>query len=249
MRLFGILRSASKFPKEYSNFPERYIERAKEQIEFKTPKGRQYQNRMLKREVFTYGIHRPWTQEFYEENRPGKYVKEDVVEPLIRWNIFRGDLVEILVGKDKGKQGIVNYIIKERNWVCVEGLNCKYEYVTGFGKVKTMVKDEQPLLINREVALVDPADSKPTKVEWRFTEEGEEVRVSLRTGRIIPIPRRAEETYDYKERKYYEEQPKDTVAKDIKQVTFQPRLLTFEQEIMENMGITESRLPCKIYWY
>jgi len=32
--------------------------------------------------------------------------------------------VEILVGKDKGKQGLVNCIIKERNWVYVEGLNC-----------------------------------------------------------------------------------------------------------------------------
>jgi len=32
--------------------------------------------------------------------------------------------VEVLVGKDKGKQGTVNCIIKERNWVYVEGLNC-----------------------------------------------------------------------------------------------------------------------------
>ena len=30
--------------------------------------------------------------------------------------------------------------------------------------------------------------SKPTEVEWRFTEEGEEVRVSARTGRIVPLP-------------------------------------------------------------
>ena len=30
--------------------------------------------------------------------------------------------------------------------------------------------------------------SQPTEVEWRFTEEGEEVRVSARTGRIVPLP-------------------------------------------------------------
>lgn len=29
-----------------------------------------------------------------------------------------------MVGKDKGKVGIVNYIVTERNWVTVEGLNC-----------------------------------------------------------------------------------------------------------------------------
>ena len=32
--------------------------------------------------------------------------------------------VEILVGKDKGKQGVINCIIKERNWCYIEGLNC-----------------------------------------------------------------------------------------------------------------------------
>lgn len=29
---------------------------------------------------------------------------------------------------------------------------------------------------------------KPTDIEWRYTEEGERVRVSVRTGRIIPKP-------------------------------------------------------------
>lgn len=28
-----------------------------------------------------------------------------------------------MVGKDKGKQGIVSQVIQERNWVFVEGLN------------------------------------------------------------------------------------------------------------------------------
>lgn len=34
------------------------------------------------------------------------------------------------------------------------------------------------------------AGRKPTEVEWRYTEEGERVRVSLRSGRIIPLPLR-----------------------------------------------------------
>jgi len=45
--------------------------------------------------------------------------------------------------------------------------------------------------------------SKVTKVEWRYTEDGEKVRVSLRTGRVIPIPHAAEETMDYKTAKTY----------------------------------------------
>jgi len=44
---------------------------------------------------------------------------------------------------------------------------------------------------------------KSTAIEWRYTEAGEKVRVSVRTGRIIPIPKAAEETYDYKTKATY----------------------------------------------
>ena len=30
--------------------------------------------------------------------------------------------------------------------------------------------------------------SKPTTVDWQYTEDGEKVRVSKRTGRIVPLP-------------------------------------------------------------
>ena len=110
--------------------------------------------------------------------------------------------VEVLTGSDKGKQGIVCQLFEERNWVIVEGLHCKYERV---GKIPgdpesrgVLSKVEKPLLVNTEVALVDPSDQKPTNVEWRFTDEGERVRVSLRTGRIVPVPTIADETHDYK---------------------------------------------------
>jgi len=44
---------------------------------------------------------------------------------------------------------------------------------------------------------------KTSPIEWRYTEAGQKVRVSVRTGRIIPIPRAAEETYDYKTKGSY----------------------------------------------
>ncbi|KAK2705132.1 hypothetical protein QYM36_017243 [Artemia franciscana] len=115
-------------------------------------------------------------------------------------------MVEIMVGPDKGKQGHVNYIVEERNWICVEGLNCKYSTV---GKEKDypgmMVKEEKPLLVTNEVKLVDPSDNKPTDVEWRFLEDGSKIRISTRTGREIPIPLQNEETIDYKTKATYKE--------------------------------------------
>lgn len=40
-------------------------------------------------------------------------------------------------------------------------------------------------------------------IEWRYTEEGERVRVSLRSERIIPIPVEHQETLDYKAKHLY----------------------------------------------
>ena len=41
------------------------------------------------------------------------------------------------------------------------------------------------------------------------------MRVSIRTGRIIPIPKLAEETPDYKTKATYAEQEKDTPAEEV----------------------------------
>ena len=65
----------------------------------------------------------------------------------------------MLVGPDKGKQGIVHDIIQERNWIIVQGLNTKaviYNKTKNFpGFCRRM---ELPLLVNQQVQLVDPFD-------------------------------------------------------------------------------------------
>ena len=53
------------------------------------------------------------------------------------------------------------------------------------------------------IILLIECTRKPTTVEWRYTEQGERVRISKRTGLEIPIPKNAEETIDYKARSGY----------------------------------------------
>lgn len=104
-------------------------------------------------------------------------------------------------------------------------------------------------MVTNQVALVDPSDLLATPVEWRFTEEGEKVRVSARTGRILPIPKSNDETVDYKMKGTYVEREKDTVASVVGEITFKPTLQTFEMEIMKELKIEEERTPKKTYWY
>lgn len=44
----------------------------------------------------------------------------------------------------------------------------------------------------------------PCEIQWRYTEKGEKVRVSVRSGRIVPVPIVARETYDFKTPTSYE---------------------------------------------
>lgn len=184
------------------------------------------------------------------QNMPNTKRQKIFVEPIVEWSFFRGDRVEVMVGKDKGKQGIVNQIIQERNWVIVEGLNTHFRVV---GREKdypgVLIKSEAPLLVTNQVKLVDPTDLQTTDIEWRFTEEGEKVRVSKRTGRILPIPKAHEETKDYKSKSLYITREKDTESSVVTEITFKPQLSTFEMDIMESMEIKEDRIPRKTYWY
>jgi len=164
---------------------------------------------------------------------------------------FRGDRVEIVTGKDKGKQGYINYVVQERNWVIVEGLNCKYKMIgeeVDFPGM--MMMEEQPLNVLTDIKLVDPEDEKAADVEWRHTEDGQRVRVSTKSGRVLPMPSEAFETLDYKTPgKYVESKEKDTLAKDVEEITYKPKLATFEMEIMELQGIEETRDAKPTFWY
>ncbi|MEQ2249159.1 39S ribosomal protein L24, mitochondrial, partial [Ilyodon furcidens] len=74
---------------------------------------------------YRYGTNRPWTEAAKRRNPPGKKRRKVFVEPLEAkdWTILKGDMVEILAGKDKGKQGKVTQVFRHRNWVILEGLN------------------------------------------------------------------------------------------------------------------------------
>ncbi|EEB17662.1 mitochondrial 50S ribosomal protein L24, putative [Pediculus humanus corporis] len=240
----------AELTKKHSNLPERYIKKTLEEIQYKPPKLPNYRQIYIKRIKNNFTIHEPWSMEFQTANIENAKFKKVWIEPIKEWSVFRGDRVEVLVGKDKGKQGIVCEIIQERNWVLVEGLNT---YLKLVGKTKNfpgmLVKAEAPLLVTSEIALVDPNDLKPTKILWRYDEKGEKVRVSERTGRIIPMPLLEEETYDYKTKQTYQEKKKDTTAKEVTKITFVPTLQTFEMSLMEEYNIEENRIPKKVYWY
>ncbi|XP_056269570.1 probable 39S ribosomal protein L24, mitochondrial [Pseudoliparis swirei] len=198
---------------------------------------------------YRFGTNRPWTVAAKRLNPAGKKRRKVFVEPLAPadWSVLKGDTVQILTGKDQGKQGKVIQVFRHRNWVILEGLNTHHRYI---GKTEdyrgTYIASEAPIML-RDVALIDPSDRKPTNVQWKFTEEGDRVRVSLRTGRIIPKP--VVERRDGIVPQQWKDGPKDTSPEDTLEKTYVPSLKTLEEDVMEKMGIQETRRNKRSYWY
>ncbi|XP_076864428.1 large ribosomal subunit protein uL24m [Brachyhypopomus gauderio] len=198
---------------------------------------------------YRFGTNRPWTAAAKRLNPPGKTRRKVFVEPIAHedWSVFKGDVVQILSGKDSGKQGKITQVFRHRNWVIVEGLNTHHRYIGRSGDYRgTYIASEAPLLL-KDIALIDPSDRMPTDTEWRYTEEGEKVRVSLRTGRIIPKPLVQRKDGIIPEQ--WKDGPKDTSPEDALEKTYTPSLKTLEEEIMDKMNIQEHRRPKKSYWY
>jgi large subunit ribosomal protein L24 len=100
--------------------------------------------------------------------------------------IRKGDRVVVLSGKDKGVEGVVERAIPEAGKVIVDGVNVakKHQAPTRQDQQGGIIEKTMPVDVSN-VAIVSPADGKPTRVGYRFTSDGEKVRICKRTGADI----------------------------------------------------------------
>ncbi|CAF0807670.1 unnamed protein product [Rotaria sp. Silwood1] len=247
VRLTPILRWS-----DYFNLPKRYVERAKFKGTVIEGNMNIVPHKTIKyNDPWIYTNDPPWTDLAQRKNDPRQgQQRSPLIEPLKTWDFFRGDTVEIMVGKDKGKQGNVAAYIRELNAVFVSGLNFEVQRISG-GVIaaSSIAVKEKPLIAPHQVKLIDPYDGKPCTIEWRYTAEGELVRVSTRSGRIIPKSPTWEETYDYAKKSTYKPGPDDTIDAELKRVTFEPKLMTVAEELMKANGIVETRKRGPVYIY
>ncbi|WGH90761.1 50S ribosomal protein L24 [Auritidibacter ignavus] len=101
--------------------------------------------------------------------------------------VKKDDLVQVIAGKDKGKQGKVLRVFPKDERVLVEGVNRVTKHVRAGqgpqgateGGIQVV---EAPMHISN-VAIVDPESGKPTRVGYRFEEvekNGETKTVKVR---------------------------------------------------------------------
>ncbi len=97
--------------------------------------------------------------------------------------IKKGDKVQVLSGKDRGKEGVVMFAFPEKDTVIVEGVNLvkKHQRPQGEGKPGGIIDKDMPMHVSN-VAALSPKDGKPTRIGYKVLEDGTKVRVCKRTG-------------------------------------------------------------------
>ena len=100
--------------------------------------------------------------------------------------IKKGDTVYVLAGDDKGKTGRVLNILREEGKAIVEGINIvsKSTKPNANAPQGGIIKKEAPIDLSN-LAVVDPKTGKPTRVGFRFDENGKKVRYSKKSGEEI----------------------------------------------------------------
>ena len=97
--------------------------------------------------------------------------------------IRRGDSVQVISGKYKGARGRVLAVLREDGKVIVEGINVKKRHVKPNSRMPQggIVEREAPLHACK-VMPIDPVSDKPTRVRITMNEDGNKVRIAVKSG-------------------------------------------------------------------
>jgi len=98
-----------------------------------------------------------------------------------------GDLVVVISGKNKGRQGKVARILADEDRVVVEGVNLIKRHLKQSAKNPNggILEKEAPLHASK-VMPVDPKTGKPTRVRFSKDSKGNKVRVAVKSGEELP---------------------------------------------------------------
>jgi large subunit ribosomal protein L24 len=99
----------------------------------------------------------------------------------------KGDLVVVISGKNKGKQGKISRIWSDTDRVLVEGVNLIKRHM------RPTPKNPQGGILEREAPLhackvmpVDPKTGKPTRVRTTTDAKGHKTRIAVKSGEELP---------------------------------------------------------------
>ncbi len=105
---------------------------------------------------------------------------------LYKNRLKKGDLVQVLAGKYKGKQGVITAVHPSENKVTVEGVNIVKKHVKPNQAYPQggIIELTKPIWVSK-VAIVDPNAKKPSRIGYKVENDGTKTRVYKKSGKEI----------------------------------------------------------------
>jgi len=102
-----------------------------------------------------------------------------------KFKIKKGDRVIVIAGREKGKTGEVLRVIRDENRAVVQGLNMVKRHTRQSpGQHGGIVEKEAAIHISN-LAHIDPSSQQPTRVGYKFLDDGRKVRFAKRSGEVL----------------------------------------------------------------
>jgi large subunit ribosomal protein L24 len=98
--------------------------------------------------------------------------------------IIKGDNVKIMVGKDAGKDGVIEKVLNKNGRVYVGGANLYKRHVKSMQGVEGGIIDLPKSINMTNVQLICPSCKKPTRVGFKM-EADKKLRVCRKCGKEI----------------------------------------------------------------
>jgi len=106
---------------------------------------------------------------------------------MAKLKIKKGDMVEVIAGKDRGRRGKVLRVDPGRNRAVVEGVNFIKRHTRPNPSKNIqggIVEREAPIHVSN-LMVVSPESGRPTRVGYSILEDGRKVRVAKVDGAIL----------------------------------------------------------------
>lgn len=100
-------------------------------------------------------------------------------------HVKKGDKVQVIAGKDKGKQGVILVAFPKQDRVIVEGVNIvkKHSKPSQANPQGGIITKEAPIHVSNVMPL-DPKAGIPTRVGYKMV-DGKKVRIAKKSGEAL----------------------------------------------------------------
>ena len=99
----------------------------------------------------------------------------------------KGDMVKVLVGKDKGKTGKILKAIPEKNKVVIEKINVVKKHKRPDQKGKGGVVEREAAMDVSKVGIICGKCKETTRIKNRILDDGKKIRICSKCNDVIDV--------------------------------------------------------------